>query len=283
MTNPTEVQSSTTAPTIPDDPAAVSPSEARALFAAGLDVRTAGWCAGHVQADVIALPQALAFDMMIFVQRNPRSGSLLDVLDAGEVRGGVLGGDDPASHADIRTDVPLYRVYERGELVAEVTDVRDRWRDDLVTFLIGRPSTPAHPLLEAGGPLRPLGAGRIVPMYVTSTRCWQAGRLSGPLVVSMRLIPSALVADAVRSASCHPSAPGAPLHVGDPHALGIVDLASPDFGDRPVIEEGDVPVFWACSATLLAVVMESRPELAITTSPGHLLVTDVRDSAYAVP
>jgi len=140
-----------------------------------------------------------------------------------------------------------------------------------------------HPLLEAGVPVRHLTAGRNVPMYVTTTRCWPAGRLSGPLVVSMRAIPPALVADAVRVTSRYPAVHGAPVHVGDPSALGITDLAAPDFGDPPVIEEGDVPVFWACGVTPQAVVMESRPELAIAHAPGHMLVTDARDSAYAVP
>ena len=271
------------APALPDDPAALSPSEARALFAAGLVAPTTGWCAGHAQANIIAVPQALAFDMLLFAQRNPKPCPVLDVLDAGEVRGGVIGGADLASHADIRTDIPLYRVYERGELVAEVPDATEHWRDDLVTFILGCSFTFEHPLLDAGVPVRHLRAGRNVPMYVTSTRCWSAGRLSGPLVVSMRAIPPALVADAVRVTSRYPAAHGAPVQVGDPSALGITDLSTPDFGDPPVIEEGDVPVFWACGVTPQAVVMESRPELAITHAPGHMLVTDARDSAYAVP
>ena len=287
MTKPLDLQSGTPAesagPAMPGDPASVSPSEARRLFAAGLSVPTTGWSAGHAQANIIALPQALAFDMMLFAQRNPKPCPILDVLDAGEVRGGVLGGDDPTAHADIRTDIPRYRVYERGELVAEVSDAREHWRDDLVTFIVGCSFTFEHPLLEAGVPVRHLTAGRNVPMYVTSTRCWPAGRLSGPLVVSMRAIPPALVADAVRVTSRYPAVHGAPVHVGDPAALGIADLARPDFGDPPVIEEGDVPVFWACGVTPQAVVMESRPEIAITHAPGHMLITDARDSAYAVP
>ena len=287
MTKPLDLQGATAAQpvsrSLPDRPASVSPTEARRLFAAGLSVPTTGWSAGHAQANIIALPRALAFDMMLFAQRNPKPCPILDVLDAGEVRGGVLGGDDPASHADIRTDIPGYRVYERGELVAEVSDAREHWRDDLVTFILGCSFTFEHPLLEAGVPVRHLTAGRNVPMYVTSTRCRPAGRLAGPLVVSMRAIPPGLVSDAVRVTSRYPAVHGAPVHVGDPAALGIADLARPDFGDPPVIEDGDVPVFWACGVTPQAVVMESRPELAITHAPGHMLITDARDSAYAVP
>lgn len=278
-----DVQRHSAEPQLPDNPGAIAPDEARALFAAGLSVPTSGWSAGYAQANIIAVPKALAFEMLLFAQRNPKPCPILDVLDAGEVRGGVLGGDDPGSRADIRTDVPLYRVYERGELVAEVTDARDHWRDDLVTFLVGCSFTFEHPLLEAGVPVRHLDAGRNVPMYVTSTRCRPAGQLSGPLVVSMRGVPAALVADAVRVSSRYPAVHGAPVHVGDPAALGIRDLDVPDFGDPPVLEDGDVPVFWACGVTPQAMVMESRPEIAITHAPGHMLVTDARDSAYAVP
>ncbi len=267
----------------PEERARLTPGEARALFAAGLSVPTSGWCAGYAQANVIAVPKALAFDTLLFAQRNPKPCPILDVLDSGEVRGGVLGGDDPASIADIRTDLPLYRVYERGELVAEVTDAREHWRDDLVTFLVGCSFTFEHPLLEAGVPVRHIDAGRNVPMYVTSTRCRPAGELSGPLVVSMRGVPAALVADAVRVSSRYPAVHGAPVHVGDPAALGITELERPEFGDPPVLEDGDVPVFWACGVTPQAMVMESRPEIAITHAPGHMLITDARDSAYAVP
>lgn len=270
-------------PDIPAHPERLPPGEARALFAAGLSVPTTGWSAGYAQANIVAVPKALAFDMLLFAQRNPKPCPVLEVLDAGEVRGGVLGGADPDSTADIRTDIPLYRVYESGELVAEVTDARDHWRDDLVTFVIGCSFTFEHPLLEAGVPVRHITAGRNVPMYLTSTRCRPAGQLSGPLVVSMRAIPSSLVADAVRVSSRYPAVHGAPVHVGDPSALGIADMAAPDFGDPPVLEDGDVPVFWACGVTPQAMLMESRPDIAITHAPGYMLLTDARDSKYATP
>lgn len=280
-----EVMSTSTsthqAPSLPEDPAALSPMAARRLFADGLTVPTSGWCAGYAQANVIAVPKVLAFDMLLFAQRNPKPCPVLEVLDAGEVRGGVLGG--ASGTGDIRTDVPLYRVYERGELVAEVPDARAHWREDLVTFLVGCSFTFEHPLLEAGVPVRHIDAGRNVPMYVTSRRCRSAGALGGPLVVSMRAIPADQVADAVRVSSRYPAVHGAPVHVGDPGALGIADLDAPQFGDAPVVEPGDVPVFWACGVTPQAMVMESRPEIAITHAPGHMLVTDARDSGYAVP
>lgn len=256
--------------------AALLPREARQRFAAGLVTPTSGWCAGWTQANLIALPADLAFDFLLFAQRNPSPCPVLDVFEPGEVSGALLDGD-------IRTDVPAYRVYERGRLVEEPTDVTHWWREDLVTFLIGCSFTFEHPLQRAGVPVRHLDAGRNVPMYVTSTPCRATQRLAGPLVVSMRPLPAAQVADAVRITARYPGVHGAPVHVGDPAALGIADLDTPDFGDPPDLRPGDLPVFWACGVTPQAMVMATRPELAICHAPGHMLITDARDEDYLVP
>lgn len=258
------------------DLARLTPREARARFRAGASVPTTGWCAGFAQANIIALPKADAFDFLLFAQRNPKPCPVLDVLDAGEVAGALLDGD-------IRTDVPRYRLYRDGMLVDEGPDATAWWRDDLVTFLLGCSFTFEHPLLEAGVPIRHLDAGRNVPMYRSSLRCRPAGRMAGPMVVSMRGIPAGQVADAVRITSRFPAVHGAPVHVGDPAAIGIADLMHPDFGDAPVLQPGDVPVFWACGVTPQAMVMETKPALAITHAPGFMLITDARDSTFQVP
>lgn len=258
------------------DPGALSPAEARALFRNGLVTPTAGWSRGFTQANLMALPREQAFDFLLFAQRNPKPCPVLDVLDAGSVSGPLLDGD-------IRTDVPAYRVYVDGELVEETPDARGWWRDDLVAFLVGCSFTFEDALVAAGVPVRHVEQGVNVPMYVTSTRCRPAGSMSGPLVVSMRPVPAAQVADAVRVTSRYPAVHGAPVHVGDPAALGIADLSSPDFGDPVEVRPGEVPVFWACGVTPQAAVMESRPPLAIAHAPGHMLVTDARDSDYQLP
>jgi uncharacterized protein YcsI (UPF0317 family) len=76
-----------------------------------------------------------------------------------------------------------------------------------------------------------------------------------------------------------PAVHGAPVHVGLPEALGITDLAKPDFGDRVPIEGDELPVFWACGVTPQAAVMASTVPFAISHAPGHMLITDVRDEA----
>ena len=252
----------------------LSPAQARSRFREGLVTPTAGWCPGYTQANLVVLPQDWAYDMLLFAQRNPQPCPVLDVLEADHVSGPLLDG------GDIRTDIPLYRVYVEGELVEETTDVVSWWSDDIVGFLIGCSFTFERALGEAGVPVRHVEQGVNVPMYRTSRRCRPAGAIGGPLVVSMRPVPAALVETAVRVTAAYPQVHGAPVHIGDPAELGITDLDDPDYGDPVRGEPGDVPVFWACGVTPQAAVTESRPALAIAHAPGHMLVTDARDETY---
>ena len=259
------------------DPAGISPAQARSRFRAGLRVPTAGWSAGYAQANLIAVPRDYAFELLLFAQRNPKACPVLDVFEPGNHSGPLL------PDGDIRTDLPAYRVYVDGELVAEPSDVLEFWTDDLVAFAIGCSFTFEAALQDSGVPVRHIEQGRNVPMYRTNRMCRPAGRMSGPLVVSMRPVAPEQVADAVRITSRYPSVHGAPVHVGDPAALGIADLAAPDFGDPVDIQPAEIPVFWACGVTPQAAVMQTRPPLAIGHAPGHMLITDLRDAELVVP
>lgn len=238
---------------------------------------TAGLAPGYTQANLVILPQADAFDFLRFCVRNPKPCPVLDVTDPGSPF------PDPswAATADLRTDVPRYRVYEHGELINEPTDLLQRWRDDLVTFLLGCSFTFERALIAAGVPVRHLECGCNVPMYRTTRPCRPAGRFHGPLVVTMRPIPSHLMARAVQVTSRYPSVHGAPVHIGDPAALGIEDMGRPDYGDAVPVEAGEVPVFWACGVTPQAVALESRVPLMITHAPGHMFITDRLDEELA--
>ncbi|MBT2384937.1 putative hydro-lyase [Streptomyces sp. ISL-11] len=258
-------------------PALTTPAEARAAFRAGRAEPTAGWSAGRAQANLIAVPEDWAYDVLLFAQRNRLPCPVLDVTDPGVATTSLAPG------ADLRTDLPRYRVWRDGRLVAEPTEVTGLWRDDLVAFLIGCSFTFESALLEAGVPLRHIEQGRNVSMYVTDRPCRPSGRLHGPLVVSMRPIPAALVETARRLTSRMPAVHGAPVRCGDPAGLGIADLGRPDFGDPVVAHPGDVPVFWACGVTPQASLMASDPPFAITHAPGHMFITDVPDSAYRLP
>ncbi len=255
----------------------VDPAAAREHYRAGLAVPSSGWAPGYTQANLVVLPRDWAYDMLLFAQRNPQPVPLLDVTDAGSPSTVLAPG------ADLRTDLPRYRVWRDGELVDEPTDVTDLWREDLVAFLIGCSFSFETALLDVGVPVRNIEQGRNVSMYRTNRACRPAGRLSGPLVVSMRPVPGELVATAVQVTARMPQVHGAPVHVGAPEALGVADLARPDFGDPVEFADGDVPVFWACGVTPQAALTASRPPFAITHAPGHMLITDVPDRAYRQP
>lgn len=250
--------------------------QAREKIRHGFDKPTAGMAPGMTQANMISLPRDWAFDFLLYAQRNPQSCPVLDVIESGDHR--TLLAED----ADLRTDIPRYRVWSNGKLVDEVTDATALWRQhpDLVTFLIGCSFTFETPLREAGIDVRHITDGSNVPMYKTNRLCRPAGRLSGELVVSMRPIPADRVSDAVQITGRFPSVHGAPVHIGEPHMLGIRDIYQPDFGDPVRIEPGEIPVFWACGVTPQAAVMHSGVPFAISHAPGHMFITDVPDIAW---
>jgi uncharacterized protein YcsI (UPF0317 family) len=230
---------------------------------------TVGLAPGRVQGNLVVLPQALAGDFMRFCQRNPKPCPLLAVTEPGDPLARDLGED-----VDLRTDVPRYRVWREGVLEGEVDDLRALWRDDWVGFVLGCSFSFEQALLDDGIPLRHVAQGRNVAMYRTSIPTAPAGRFAGPLVVSMRPMTAAHAIRAVQVTSRFPSVHGAPVHFGDPAAIGIADLSRPDYGDAVDILPGEVPVFWACGVTPQAALIAARPEVCVTHAPGCMLVTD---------
>ena len=254
------------------------PAEVRQLIREGRLLQpTAGMAPGRVQANLAILPRDMAFDFLLFCQRNPKPCPLLEVVEAGDV--------EPAEYApgaDLRTDVPLYRVYEHGEMTAEVEDVSEFWRDDLVSFLLGCSFSFETAMIRAGIPLKHIDQDKNVSMYITNIPAASAGAFSGPMVVSMRAVKREQVVRAVQVTSRFPATHGAPVHVGDPEVIGIKDLDKPDFGEPTDFSDGEVPVFWACGVTPQAAAMSSRPPFMITHAPGHMFITDKKDEDLAV-
>ena len=223
---------------------------------------------GYAQANLIVVPRAWAAEVREFCERNPRPCPLLDVTEPGSPHPSRV-----APNADLRTDVAGYRIYERGTM-RQARDLREEWRDDLVAFLLGCSFSFERALVAARIPMRHTDLGRTVPMYTTSRPCAPAGRLRGDLVVSMRPIATGRTHDVVEICARYPGAHGAPVHLGDPSALGIGDLDRPDFGDAVPIENGEVPAFWACGVTPQVVLRESGCEWFASHEPGRMFVTD---------
>lgn len=250
-----------------------TPVEARHLIRSGAyDAPTSGLCPGYAQANLIILPKEQAYDFLLFAQRNPKPCPLLEVTEVGAREATIC-----ATDCDIATDFPKYRIYRHGELVEEVADVSAYWRDDLVSFVIGCSFSFESELVEAGIEMRHNTMGRNVSMYLTGVDCVPAGSMSGKMVMSMRPIPHDQIVKAVQLSGAIPKVHGAPLHIGDPAAIGVKDIAHPEFGDPVDIREGEVPVFWACGVTPQSIVMNSKPEFAITHAPGCMLITDTKN------
>jgi uncharacterized protein YcsI (UPF0317 family) len=256
----------------------LTPKQIRNLIRKGKwDKLTAGLAMGYAQANLVILPQKYAFDFLLFCQRNPKPCPLLEVLEPGEYMTKFLSLD-----ADIRTDIPRYHIYRKGKLLKAVKEIKRFWKHDLVSFLLGCSFSFEEALLRSKIPVRHIEENKNVSMYITHIPCKPAGVFHGPMVVTMRPIPSEKVTRAVQITSRYAWVHGAPIHIGDPSVIGIKDLRKPDFGDSVTIKRGEVPVFWACGVTPQAVVMKAKPELCITHAPGHMFISDLLNEELAI-
>jgi uncharacterized protein YcsI (UPF0317 family) len=253
------------------------PRQARLAIRSGAHLtHTAGLAPGYVQGNLCILPQEYAAEFLAFCQSNPKPCPLLAVSEPGDPRLPALGED-----LDLRTDVPRYRVFRNGSAIDEVSDLKNLWRDDLVAFVLGCSFSFEQALTEAGLRLRYVEQGRNVPMYRTSLDTVPAGRFRGRLVVSMRPFKPADAIRAIEITSRYPRVHGAPVHIGDPRAIGIEDLNKPWAGDPTEVRDDELPLFWACGITPQSVVLDARPSLCITHAPGHMLVTDIENASLA--
>ena len=234
---------------------------------------TAGMCGGYAQANLVILPKDYAEDFKEFARKNPKPCPILEIVE------GTPDVHDMGEGANLVTDIPRYFIYKNGVKVDEVTDASKYWQKDFTGFLIGCSFSFEAALLEEDIPVRHIEEGRNVPMYLTNIPCTPAGIFHGNMVVSMRpMTPNKAIRAAVITAGM-PRVHGAPIHMGDPLAIGISDLSKPDFGDPVTVREGEIPVFWPCGVTPQAAVMAAKPSVAITHAPGHMLITDIKNSA----
>lgn len=238
---------------------------------------TPGLALGFVQANLVILPKDWAFEFMLFCRRNEQPCPLLDVTDPGDPEP-----KEVAPGADLRTDLPAYRIWKNGELVEEPTEITKYWQDDLVSFVIGCSFTFENALLDAEIPVRHIEMGVNVPMYRTNVECKPAGRFHGPMVVSMRPMTLPQMLEASEICERYPLAHGAPIRFGEPALLGISNIYKPDFGDAVEIRDGEEPVFWACGVTPQVALMNAKPPFAITHKPGHMFLTDLTDADLEV-
>ena len=255
----------------------VSPKRLREHIRAGKwKGPTSGAAPGYVQANLVMLPRDAAFDFLLFCVRNPKPCPILDVLEPGQTAPGI------APDADLRTDLPRYRIYRKGKLEGEFEDVTGIFHEEMVSFLLGCSFSFENALQAAGIGIRNLDEGKNVSMYVTNRKCRPAGPFSAPLVVSMRPMKREQAVRAVQVTTRFHLTHGAPVHMGSPEEIGIKDLNQPEFGDPVTILPGEIPVFWACGVTSALAATSTSLPVVITHAPGHMLVSDLKDEDLTI-
>jgi len=226
-------------------------------------------CSGYAQANLVIVPKSLAFDFLLFCQRNPQPCPLIEVTDPGDYQPQFC-----ATEADLRTDLPKYRVFENGTIIDEPFDIQSYWQSDLVAFLLGCSTNFDYQLNKANIQYRYIGD------HTTSIECVPAGHFHGTMVVSTRLFKTSH--DAVRAVqitSRNRMAHGPPVHIGNPKEIGITDIHSPDIFsfDGPIdpIASTETTMSWACGVTPQTCALKSKIPFMITHYPGYMFVTDL--------
>lgn len=230
---------------------------------------TMGVSEGFVQANLAILPRKYALDFMIFCQRNPKPCPVIEVTEPGMSTLTFL-----AQDADLKTDIPQYRVFKNGECVDEPYDIKKYWQEDFVAFLLGCSASFDHTMVASNIYVSHMKEHKVPSVYITNIQLNPAGPFKGRLVVTMRPIKKDELILVIQLTSRYPFSHGAPIHVGDPSEIGIKDINEVDWGDPSVINDGEIPVFWACGVTPQVVCMEAKPEIMITHYPAKLFIAD---------
>lgn len=253
----------------------MSPKELRARIAKGEFTRpTAGECPGYIQMNMVALPRIYAKRFEAFAAANAKAIPVLEIIEEGFVSTVLAPG------ANILNEIPKYNIFKEGVVVETLTDITPYYTSDLVFFLIGCSFSFENALIENGMPLRHVDEQKNVAMYNTNITLNPVEGFEGKMVVSMRPIKKDKVADACVVTSHFPRMHGSPIHVGYPEMIGIHDVTKPDYGDAIAIKTDEIPLFWPCGVTPQNVIAQMKLPFAITHAPGHMFVTDKKDSEY---
>jgi len=128
----------------------------------------------------VIMPKKYAEDFRKFCELNPKPCPLLEMTEGFECPRFCSKG------ADLRTDLPSYKIYREGKFVEQRHDISELWQPDFVGFLIGCSFSFEESLIKFGLGVRHIEEGRNVPMYRTNVPCKESGIFKGNMVVSMR-------------------------------------------------------------------------------------------------
>jgi len=252
-------------------------NELRNLIAKGEFIKpTAGYCKGYVQANMIVIPKKYAESFEQFAAKNAKAIPVLEIIENSFYSRKL------APDANLLNELPAYNIFENGKLIKTVNNIEEYYKEDLVFFLVGCSFTFENALINDGMPLRHVDEQKNVSMYNTNIKLTPVDMFDGSMVVSMRPIKKDKVADACVVTSHYPNMHGTPIHIGYPEMIGISDINKPDYGDFVEILEDEIPVFWPCGVTPQNVLEKIKLPFAITHAPGHMFVSDKKDSDYYV-
>lgn len=235
---------------------------------------TSGMCNGFAQANLVILPKKYSEEFRHFANLNKKACPVLEIIENGNKYT-----KDLADHANIASELPKYWIYRNGKFQKETTNIEAYWQEDFVSFLIGCSFTFEAALMAAGIEVRHITTNSNVPMYKTGIMTIPFGKFTGPVVVSMRPIRKDQIDQTILITAEYPEVHGAPIHIGNPEEIGIMDLSSPDYGDAVNVNDDEIPVFWACGVTPQAAASQAKPDLMITHAPGHMFIADIKNEA----
>lgn len=238
---------------------------------------TSGICDRHNQCNLVIVPKMLADEFERYCNANPKPCPLLERLPDGNPIPAIM-----ATNADIRTDLPRYRMYSVDGTFKEVYDIVNDWSDDHVAFLTGCSFSFESALENAGIKLRHVQQKKNVAMFKTNIKTKSSGPFKADMVVSMRPIKRDRINDMYHITAAYDKSHGIPIYAGDPAKIGITNLQTPDWGDAVEVKDDEVPTFWACGVTTQIAVENALNDLEktkltspiITHSPGHMFIAD---------
>ena len=223
-----------------------------------------GACPGHLQLNMAMLPREHAEDFKEFCRQNSAPCPLVYQSAVGEVGAGCF-----TEQSDIRTDLSGYKIYKNGAYTESVVDLLWHPWSNMVSFYLGCSFSFDDKLVQSGIKLKQLG------LYTSNIKCNPVGVLAPHMVVSMRAVPKQLLTQAVRATVNVDYAHGSPIHIGRPKDIGIESVEVSDIGFPVTLEEGEVPVFWACGITSAHALQSAKLPLCFSHSPGCMFVADI--------
>ncbi|KZN43846.1 D-glutamate cyclase family protein [Pseudoalteromonas luteoviolacea] len=251
-----------------------APNAIREMIRAGdYSGPTNGFVPGFTQCNIVILPKVYAFDFQKYCLQNHDCCPLLATsVTPGDHHLDALGGN-----IDIRSDIPKYRILRDGQLIDEVNNIHQLWREDFVTFALASYIAFDYVLHSFGFTHSTTSPAHTLPMYISNIPSLPVGPFAGDKVVCLRPMDTQEIIKAIQAGSISRVPHGIPVHFGDPSQIGIRNLSKPNFGEPIFFEEDKQPVFWTTSLTAHLAITRAAPELCIINSPQHMLVTDRPD------